>query len=215
MPGLEVVPRDAWGADLPPAGEVPDEDDVRLLLVHHTASSNSWSAENTMRVAYQTHVRQKGWVDVCYHLFVARDGTVFEGRAGSLVRPKLADATGGSQGYSQLVCLLGDYTDEMPTPAARDSLVKCLAWLALRSGVDTSSGATCSFRSKGSNRFAAGVPVTSPTIAPHRAMTFTACPGDTFAPHVDATLMADVHRQRAAWRTGEPVPAVRLGPRQP
>jgi hypothetical protein len=214
-PGLDIVPRDAWGADLPPTRTIADEDDVRVLLVHHTASSNSWSAINTMRVAYQTHTRQKGWADVAYNVFVARDGTVYEGRAGSLVRPKTADATGGSQGYSQLVCLLGDYTAELPTAEARASLVKVLAWMAVRSQVPTQRGSTCEFVSQGSNKYPAGTPVVSPTIAPHRQMTFTSCPGNRFAPEVNATLMRDVQRQRAAWRTSGPWPAVRLGPVEP
>lgn len=214
-PGLDIVPREAWGADLPPTRVIADEDDVRVLLVHHTASSNSWSAISTMRVAYQTHTRQKGWADVAYNVFVARDGTVYEGRAGSLVRPKTADATGGSQGYSQLVCLLGDYTHELPTAEARLSLVRVLAWMAQRSQVPTGRGSTCSFVSKGSDKYPAGRPIVSPTIAPHRQMTYTACPGDRFAPEVDATLMRDVHRQRAAWRTSGPWPAVRLGPVEP
>lgn len=215
MPGLDILPRDAWGADLPPAGPLTDEDDVRVLLVHHTASPNSWSAINTMRVTHQTHTRQKGWSDVCYNVFVARDGTVYEGRSGSLVRPTTADATGGSQGYSQLVCLLGDYTSEMPTPETRVSLVKVLAWMAERSQVPTRKGSTTTFVSKGSNKFPAGATITSATIAPHRQMTYTACPGDTFAPEVNATLMRDVQRQRAAWRTQGPAPAMRLGPVEP
>lgn len=214
-PGLDILPRDAWGEDLPPTRAIADEDDVRVLLVHHTASSNSWSAINTMRIAHQTHTRQKGWADVAYNVFVARDGTVYEGRAGSLVRPKVADATGGSQGFSQLVCLLGDYTHEMPTAEARASLVRVLAWMAERSQLDTRRGATCEFVSLGSNRYPAGTPVVSPTIAPHRQMTFTACPGDTFAPEVNATMMRDVQRQRVAWRTDGPWPAVRLGPVEP
>jgi hypothetical protein len=214
-PGLDIVPRDAWGSDLAPTRAIADEDDVRVLLVHHTASPNSWSAINTMRVAYQTHVRQKGWADVAYNVFVARDGTVYEGRAGSLVRPKEADATGGSQGYSQLVCLLGDYTDEMPPAEARASLVRVLAWMAERSQVDTGRGATCEFVSKGSNKFPSGTSVVSPTIAPHLQMTYTACPGTTFAPEVNSRMMRDVQRQRVAWRTDGPWPAVRLGPVEP
>jgi hypothetical protein len=214
-PGLDIMPREAWGEDLPPTRAIADEDDVRVLLVHHTASSNSWSAINTMRIAHQTHTRQKGWADVAYNVFVARDGTVYEGRAGSVVRPKVADATGGSQGFSQLVCLLGDYTHEMPTVEARASLVRVLAWMAERSQVDTRRGSTCTFVSKGSDRHPTGTTVVSPTIAPHRQMTFTACPGNTFAPEVNATLMRDVQRQRAAWRTAGPWPAVRLGPVEP
>lgn len=153
-----------------------------------------------MRVAYATHTGQKGWPDVCYQFFVARDGTVYEGRAGSLRTATLADATGGSQGFSQLVCLVGDYTSTRPTPEARRSLVKTLAFLAERSDVDTSAGSTASFVSRGSQRWPVGARVTAPTIAPHRAMSYTACPGEAFAPLVGPGLMLDVDRQRRRWR---------------
>ena len=56
-----------------------------------------------------------------------------------------ADATGGSQGFAQLVCMVGDFSDHLPTEAAQQSLVATLAWLAERSAVDTSPGATTSF----------------------------------------------------------------------
>ena len=78
-----------------------------------------------------TPARPKGWTDVCYEFFVDRDGDVWEGRAGALAGPVVADATGGSQGFAQLVCLLGDFTDADPDGGVHwTSLVKVLAWLA-------------------------------------------------------------------------------------
>jgi hypothetical protein len=135
---------------------------------------------------------------VAYEFFVGKDGQIYEGRTGSLGGPVMADATGGSQGFAQLVCLLGDFTSVMPSAAALDSLVKVLAWLGDRYGIDTAPGATTTFVSRGSNRFAAGTVVTTTTIAPHRAMSQTACPGDTFYPQVPG-LAAAVEAQRAAW----------------
>lgn len=199
-PGLSIRPRAAWGARLPVRGAVPVESDVRLLVVHHSASPNHWSAIRTMQVTYWTHTAEKGWPDVCYQFFVANDGTVYEGRRGSLRTTTLADATGGSQGFSQLVCLLGDFTSTRPTPAAYSSLVRTLAFLAERSDVDTSRGATTRFTSRGSQRWPQGSRVTSPTIAPHSAMSYTSCPGNALAPLVGPSLMRDVDRQRRRWR---------------
>jgi hypothetical protein len=68
---------------------------------------------------------------VAYNFFVGPDGTVWEGRAGSLNGPVIADATGGNQGFSQLVCLLGNFESTPPTAAAQDSLVRLLAHLAV------------------------------------------------------------------------------------
>jgi hypothetical protein len=53
-----------------------------------------------------------------------------------------------------------------------------LAWLARRDGVDVTPGAVTSFTSRGSNRWPAGATVQTTTIAGHRDMSRTACPGD-------------------------------------
>ena len=89
--------------------------------------------------AYQTG-SGKGWPDVCYEFFVDRDGIVWEGRKGALAGPVVADATGGSQGFAQLVCLIGNFTNILPTPAQQTGLVRTLAWLADRYKIDTDAG---------------------------------------------------------------------------
>ncbi|MFZ9629656.1 MAG: peptidoglycan recognition family protein [Ilumatobacteraceae bacterium] len=209
MPGLYIRPRDVWGADLPPKGDIARET-TKFLLVHHTASPNDYaSARDVIRSAYAWQTGpEKGWPDVCYGFFIGRDGDVWQGREGSLVRPVRADATGGNQGYAQLVCLLGNFTLTAPTAAAQTSLVKVLAWLAGRDLVSLADGATTTFVSRGSNRWPAGSVVTTPTIAGHRDMSYTACPGDALYP-----LLPDLRRrardQFTSWRTVTR-PAVRL-----
>jgi hypothetical protein len=215
-PGLRIIPRDAWGADLPPTGELRREPDVRFLLVHHTAGDEDQPTIAALRSIYAFHTGRdptKGWADVCYQFFIDRDGLVWEGRAGSTLEPIEADATGGSQGFAQLVCLIGNFGDHLPTPAAEASLVATLAWLAERSGLDTSPGATATFTSRGSNRWRAGVEVTTPTISGHRDMTFTACPGDALYDLVRGDLTAHVDARRRAWQTPADglSPAIRLG----
>jgi hypothetical protein len=216
MPGLAVYPRDAWGADLPPKGAITRED-PKFLLVHHTASPNTYrSAREVIRLTYSWHTSNdptKGWPDVAYEFFVGRQGDVWEGRAGSLAGPVAASATGGSQGWAQLVCLLGDFTSVQPTDAARASLVKVLAWLGMRYGIDTTPGATATFVSRGSQKWKRGALVTTATIAPHRDMSYTGCPGNAFAPRVTG-LASAVQAQRAAWGDVT-MPAVRLGPAAP
>ena len=120
----------------------------------------------------------KGWPDVAYNFFVAPDGSVWEGRAGSIAGPVTADATGGNQGYAQLVCLLGNHVDVPPTAAAQTSLVRTLAWLAGRFSLNTYADAATTFVSRGSNKFPAGEVITTPIVSAHRDVTFTACPGD-------------------------------------
>ena len=178
-PGLHIHPRDDWGADLPPTGVIAPET-VQFLLVHHTASSNDVPDPRALiRQTYAFHTGpEKRWPDICYHFMVAPDGSVWETRSGSLVGPVVADATGGNQGYAQLVCLIGNFVQQPPTAAAQESLARTLLWLADRYRIDTDPAATTTFVSRGSDRFRAGTTVTTPTISGHRDVTYTSCPGD-------------------------------------
>lgn len=201
-PGLDIYPRESWGADLPPKRAITTGEDVRFLLVHHTAGTNKVDKGGTPTRLRKTYHYQtgtaKGWPDVCYEFFVDRDGLVWEGRAGSLAGPVVADATGGSQGFAQLVCAIGNFTKILPTPAQQASLIRTLAWLADRYSIDTTPGATTSFASRGSNRFKQGVIVTAKTISGHRDMSKTACPGNKFYPVVrDNSMQALVTEERA------------------
>ncbi|MCE9623512.1 MAG: peptidoglycan recognition protein family protein [Actinomycetia bacterium] len=199
-PGLDIFPRAAWGADLLPVGPIITPEDVRFLLVHHTASPNKPDKGGTPTTLRKTFAFQtgkgKGWPDVCYEFFVDRDGLVWEGRTGALDGPVVADATGGSQGFAQLVCLIGDFTRVLPTAAQQAGLVRTLAWLADRYAIDTTPGATTSFVSRGSNRFRRGANVTVKTISGHRDTSKTSCPGNKFYPVVRDQMQALVTAER-------------------
>ena len=182
--GHVVRPRDSWASGLPPRGPLGEEraGDVRFLLVHHTAGSNSYRPSDVpaiLRGIHRSHTAEKGWADVAYNFFVDRHGGIWEGRAGSLRGPVKGDATGGSQGFAQLCCFVGDHGTDAPTQGAQRAMVALLAWLAGRYGIDPSPGARTSFVSRGSNRWPAGRTVVTTTIAGHRDMSHTACPGDT------------------------------------
>lgn len=176
-----ITPRAEWGGDLAPTGPLLPEEDVRFLLVHHTVDANTYAQGDVpglLRAIYGFHTGDKGWSDVAYNFFIDRYGGIWEGRTGSLDGPVQVDATGGSQGFAQLCCLIGDHQVEAPTPEAVASLVEMLAWLGERHQIDTSVGAMTQFVSRGSNRWPAGTTVDARTISGHRDMSQTACPGD-------------------------------------
>jgi N-acetylmuramoyl-L-alanine amidase len=207
-PGLTVLRRASWGADLAAPAGLPTEapGDVRILLVHHSASTNDYGeaqAADQIRQFHALHTGpEKGWPDVAYNFFVDRFGRVWEGRAGSVDGPVIGDATGGNQGFSQLVCLIGNFVADPPTREAVEALTGVLAWLARREGVDVTPGAMTSFTSRGSNRWPAGATVETTTIAGHRDMSQTACPGDAAYALVRGDLPALV-----AQRAGTTSPA--------
>ncbi len=181
--GVEVRPRDVWGAGLKPTKPLSEEaaGDVRFLLVHHTASGNGYAKAEVPRLLqgfYALHTGDRSWGDIAYNFLIDRFGQVWEGRTGSLKGPVKADATGGSQGFAQLACFIGDHTTQPPSAEALDAMGKLLGALAGRYGIDVSPPATATFVSRGSNLHPAGKKVTTPTIAAHREMSKTTCPGD-------------------------------------
>jgi hypothetical protein len=204
--GLEIHARSEWATDRPPKGPL-DAEDVMFLLVHHSASRSDHEpgdAPAILRSFYDFHTSpEKGWNDIAYNFLIDAGGGVWEGRAGSLDGPVAGDATGGNQGFSQLVCLIGDYNETEPTPASLGSLVAVLAWLADRYGIDTGPGAEVTFTSKGSNLWPGGEAVTTSTIAGHRVMSRTTCPGSNLNAYVVGGLMEDVTGARQAVITTE------------
>ena len=204
--GLTINPRASWAINRPPLGPL-DSEDVRFLLVHHSASRNGHTgadAPGILRSFYDFHTSpEKGWNDIAYNFLIDADGGIWEGRFGSMSDAVAGDATGGNQGFSQLVCIMGDYNAAQPSQASLNSLVSLLAWLADRFEVSTTSGAEVTFVSRGSNKWPSGASVTTPTITGHRTMSQTTCPGDNLYSYVAGSLTADVE----AARGGSPPPA--------
>ena len=207
--GLTINPRSDWAVDRPPKGSLHSED-VRFLIVHHSASRNGHTGADApaiLRSFYDYHTSaEKGWPDIAYNFLIDADGGVWEGRAGSMDGPVAGDATGGNQGFTQLVCIIGDYNTAHPSQASLGSLVSLLAWLADRYAVSTAAGAQVTFISRGSNKHPAGVSVTTPTITGHRNMSQTTCPGGNLNSYVVGGLMSDVEAVRGGRSPSPPPP---------
>ena len=202
--GLSVHPRSEWGGDLVPKTAMDVEKEVRLLLVHHSVTSNQYAATAVPKILRGIHSyhtgKVKGWPDIAYSFFVDQYGEVWEGRTGSLQAAVVGSATGGNQGFSRLCCLLGDFGTVTPPKAMVDSLVKLLATLADIHAVATAPGSIATFTSRGSNRWAAGTTVRVPTISGHRATSQTTCPGDAAFVLLPTTIPTRVTALRASIR---------------
>jgi hypothetical protein len=198
--GVTINPRSSWALDRPPTGPLSSED-IRFLIVHHSASGNGHSgveAPAILRSFYDFHTSPgRGWNDIAYNFLIDVEGGIWEGRAGSLAGAVAGDATGGNQGYSQLVCIIGDYDSAQPSAASLSSLVALLAWLADRHEISTAPGAQISFISRGSSLHPAGTEVVTPTITGHRSMSRTSCPGANLNSYVVGSLTADVEAARS------------------
>lgn len=190
--GLKIFPRTAWATKAQPAGVLKPETSVKFLLVHHTAGATNYKIEqvpNQIRQIYNFHTgKTKGWADVCYNFFVDRFGQVWEGRQGSINSAVMADATGGSQGFAQLVCLLGNFDTSEPTKEMMESCAATLAWLATKNKIVIDQSKLVSFTSRGSNKWKSGVTVNARPISGHRDMSATVCPGKFVYPLLEKSL---------------------------
>lgn len=190
---LTIYPRSTWGVALPPKSGLKAEESVKFLLVHHTAASNTYRSSRVaqeIQSIYRFHTGTKKWPDVCYNFFVDRFGGVWEGRAGSLAGPVQADATGGSQGFAQLVCLLGNFETTTPPTVMVKSCAKVLGWLATKYNIDLDQAKTVNFVSRGSNKWKLGAKVKARPISGHRDMSATLCPGKYLYPKLDTEIPA-------------------------
>ena len=203
--GLVVNPRSTWApAKAAPVENLAVEPSEKVIVVHHSETSNTYAIEGVPKIlrsfrSYHTSGR-KGWPDVAYNFFVDRFGGVWEGRTGSLAGPVVGSATGGNQGYSQLVCFVGDHHKVPPSDEALVSLTRLLAALGDHYVLPTEAEVTSEFVSLGSTRWPAGTTVRTRTIEGHRAMSLTTCPGDAAFRELP-NVRAEVHRIRAARKT--------------
>lgn len=202
-----IQPREAWADGIPTPRGLAPEKDVRFLLVHHTQTPNGERGRKVrkrLRQIHAYHRSEKGWADIAYNFLVDEEGTIWEGRAGSLAGPVRGDATGGSQGFAVLCCFLGDHSTLAPSAPARDAMVRLLAWQAVVNGIDLSPDQQVTFTSRGSNRFRKGATVRTTPIAGHRDMSQTQCPGDAAYALVSDHLRPAAH---ALVTESSPVPA--------
>lgn len=180
-----------------PARRQPVPEEVRFLLVHHTQTPNTerpGTIPGRLRGMYDFHTQEKGWPDLAYNFLVDPFGGIWEGRSGSLAGPVRGDATGGSQGFAQLCCFIGDHTSTPPTAKAMASMAALLAWLASRYRLDLAAGRRVTFTSRSSNRWPRGRRVSTTPVAAHRDMSLTACPGDALYPLVRSRLLPEARR---------------------
>lgn len=184
-----VTSRAQWGADESLMTWAPAFYPTKKLIVHHTAGSNEYpdaaAAAAEVRAIYYYHAVTQGWGDIGYNFLIDAFGTVYEGRysrdyAGA--NPSGDDAAGnavtgghtlGWNSGTLGVVVLGTFTDQDITPAARRSLEALLAWAASRNGIDPQ--ATETFTNPVS-----GATITTANIAGHRDYLATVCPGTAF-----------------------------------
>ncbi|HDH03086.1 MAG TPA: hypothetical protein ENH15_02430, partial [Actinobacteria bacterium] len=189
-----IVPREDWGGDACLAGNEKEPhytDGVRMAFVHHTATSNTYSAAQAPDAIYAIcayHVQSRGWDDIGYNFVIDRCGAIYEGRAGGVDQPVAGAHTGGFNYYSTGIAILGNFDLVAPSQASIDALIELAAWKLDLSHVDPT--ATNELVSLGSSKFEEGEIANLFTVAGHRDASITSCPGTLCYP-----LLTDIRPQ--------------------
>lgn len=163
-----VITRAGWAC---PDGNgsrwAPSYANFTHLTVHHTVTPNSesdWAAR--VRSIWNQHAISQGWGDIGYHFLIAGNGTIYQGRAGSLDGDPVAAHVGGHNTRNMGASLMGTFTSVMPSAAALNSLDQILAWKADQRGINPLGSSTHA----SSGRFMPFIPIASNLTNQYPAM---------------------------------------------
>lgn len=168
----ELVLQEVWRSGLPEPEYKRVFNQVRNIILHHSATSNSISDHMALvRSIYTYHTQINGWSDIGYNYLIAPDGVIYAGRdPGNLVHEDevLGAHFCASNTGTMGICLLGTFTETEPTAEAMASLNHLLAWKMAKDSL-----------------YPLGVnphPLNPQLgiIAAHRHGCATVCPGDAF-----------------------------------
>ena len=179
-----IHPRSDWGGESCPGPDrepIEYVDRVAVMFVHHTAGHTSYSQSDVpgiIRAICSYHVNSRGWDDIGYNALIDRYGGVWVGRDGGIDKGVWGAHTGGFNGMSTGVALIGDHQNGgAPTQAARDALADYAAWKFDLHSVDPTG--TTTLTSRGSSRWKEDVEVTFDNLSGHRDASYTSCPGSS------------------------------------
>ncbi|HEV2005223.1 MAG TPA: N-acetylmuramoyl-L-alanine amidase [Candidatus Limnocylindrales bacterium] len=191
---------DAGGHEMWPPSYAP----VQQFFVHHTdGRNNDPNPAATVRSIYYYHAITQGWGDIGYNFLIDASGRIYEGRHARAYAPgeiptsedlagngaRGAQAKGFNEG-SIGIAMLGTFDSQLPTVAARTSLEKLIAWIAERHSLNPTASHLYTNPVQGTSKWL-------PTIAGHRDVNQTDCPGATLYAYLP-TIRKDVAARIAA-----------------
>lgn len=149
--------RDAWGAR--PARPGGRRHTITRMTLHHEAVvlGDNRNAPGHLRQDQRYHQDQHGWIDIAYHVGVDRNGNIYELRSTELAGDTATDYD--TTGHFLVLCE-GDFDQEAVPEAQLLGAARAFAWAAQ------------TFR------------VATTTLAGHRDLASTSCPGANLYAHL-------------------------------
>ncbi len=166
----EIIPQSEWRCGLNPPNYNRAFTEVKNIIVHHSAGSNtSTNYLQVVRSIYILHTQSNGWSDVGYNYLIDQEGTIYAGRdpgEGGAQDDVRGAHFCGSNSNSMGICLLGNYELVQATDTTYSSLNALLSWKINKEEQLTATGVT-------------NHPLNSNLdhISGHRDGCATACPG--------------------------------------
>jgi hypothetical protein len=163
---MHIVTRDEWGSQ--PVVEAETEHQIKYITIHH---GGVFVAPDKDPKVYLQDLQEwcrteKNWTDIPYHFLMDLEGRVYEGRP---VRYPGDTNTAYDPTGHLLICVIGNYEEQVFTDVQYDALVGLLAHFCEIYRIDPA------------------------LIRGHKDYTETACPGKNIYRHISSgQLISDV-----------------------
>jgi len=193
-----IRPRSDWGAR-GPANQVNSASELKLAVVHHSATGNDYSQAEVpavIRSIQAYHMDSNRWSDIGYNFIVDKFGGIWEGRDGSLNRNSIGAHAEGFNTSSVGVVALGQYSAASASGPQLNSIAEVISWKFASAGIDPNS--RINFTSGGSSSIAAGQVVNLPRVVGHRDVGSTECPGSNLYSALGSQIRPLVNEKVAA-----------------
>ncbi len=134
-----MIDQQVWRAGLPSPNYERIHNQVRNVIIHHTASSNQVTDYTTaIRSIYLLHTQTRGWSDIGYNYLVAPNGVIYKGRdPGPYQQDEVLGAHFCASNTGTLgISILGDYQNTPPPGLALHAIERLIAWKLQKDHLD-------------------------------------------------------------------------------
>ena len=110
---------------------------VTHLIIHHAAGFGVPPYPMQVKSIWNLHVNVNRWDDIGYNWIIDPDGNIYKGRAWNQGSDEVRGAhTCACNSNKMGICLLGNFTDSIPTEEALESLIKLTGWKACELNIE-------------------------------------------------------------------------------